>query len=176
MSKEEQRPPTAIVGQEHGGAECAGEDCWCQKHRVIFGEAQLPSEAMDEGAVELRASTPQKQVRRGAKFWAEHGGEMQRATPCRAEEPPGDARGNEAVHGWVAACHSCHLTEAQRQGCSHGEAERVRVPIMLLGTEAAQITQPKLSKLGDALDHHDPLISCLKGGPVRVSKLRDCHF
>jgi hypothetical protein len=52
----------------------------------------------------------------------------------------------------------------------------VRAPIMMMGTEAAQITQPKLSKLGDALDHHDPFISCLKAGPVPVSKLRDCHF
>jgi hypothetical protein len=68
------------------------------------------------------------------------------------------------------------LTEAQRQGFSHGGAERVRAPIMMMGTEAAQITQPKLSKLGDALDHHDPFISCLKAGPVPVSKLRDCHF
>jgi hypothetical protein len=175
-SREERRLPAAFAGQEHGGAQCAGEDCWCQKHRVIFGEAQPPLEAMDEGAVELGASTPQKQVRRGARYWAEHASEMPRGTPHRAEEPPGDARGMEAVHGWVSACHSCNLTEVHRQGCSHAEAERVRAPIMLLGTEAAQITKPKLSKLGDALDHHDPLINCLKGGPVRVSKLRDCHF
>jgi hypothetical protein len=176
MSKEERRPPAAIVGQEHGGAECAGEECWCRKHPLIFGEARLPPDAMDEGAVELVASTLQKQVRRGAKWWAEHANKMQRAVPRRGEEPPGDARGEEAVHGWVAACHSCNLTDVRQQGCSHAEAERVRAPIMLLGTEAAQITQPELSKLGNALDHHDPLISCLKGGPVPVSKLRDCHF
>jgi hypothetical protein len=121
-------------------------------------------------------SDAQKQVRRGAKYWAEHGAEMQRAAPRRAKEPPGDARGKEVVHGWVSACHSCTLTDVRRQGCSHAEAERVRASIMLLGTEAAQITQPKLSKLGDALDHHDPLINCLKAGPVPVSKLRDCHF
>jgi hypothetical protein len=60
-SGEERRPSAAIVGREHGGAECAGEECWCQKHRVIFGEAQPPSEAMDEGAVEeLGASTPHR--------------------------------------------------------------------------------------------------------------------
>jgi hypothetical protein len=176
-SGEERRPPAAIVGREHGGAECAGEECWCRKHRVIFGEAQPPSKAMDEGAMEeLGASTPQKQVRRGAKYWAEHASEMRRDAPRRAEEPPGDARGKEAVQGWVAACHSCsRLADVRRQGCSHAEAERVRAPIMLLGTEAAQITRPKLGKLGDAIDHHDPLISCLKTGPVRVSKLRDCH-
>jgi hypothetical protein len=144
---------------------------------VIFGEAQPPSEAMKQEAVEeLGAITRQKQVRRGAKYWAEHGTEMLRAAPRKAEEPPGDARGKEAVHGWVAACHSCTLTEVRWQGCSHAEAERVWAPIMLLGTEAAQIIQPKLSKLGDAFDHHDPLINCLKGGPVSVSKLRDCHF
>jgi hypothetical protein len=175
-SREERRPSMAIARREHGGAECAGEECYCRKHRLIFREAPLPPDAMDEGVVEERASTPQKQVRRGAKYWAEHASEMPRGAPRRAEEPPGDARGKEAVHGWVAACHSCNLTEVQQQGCSHAEAERVRAPIMLLGTEAAQITQPKLSKLGDALDHHDPLISCLKAGPVRVSKLRDCHF
>jgi hypothetical protein len=175
-SREERRPPAAIAGREHGGAECRGEECWCRKHRLIFGEAQPPSDAMDEEAVELEASTSQKQVRRGGKWWAEHASEMQRATPCRAEEPPVDARGKEAVHGWGSACHSCNLTEAQRQGCFHGEAERVQAPIMLLGTEAVQITQPKLGKLSDALDHHDPMISCLRAGPVRVSKLRDCHF
>jgi hypothetical protein len=123
MFKEERRPPTAIVGREHGGAECAGEECWCRKHRVIFGEAPLPPDAMDsEGQVELEASTPQKQVRRGAKYWAEHGAEMQRAAPRRAEEPPGDARGKEAVHGWVSACNSCNLTDVRQQGCSHAEA------------------------------------------------------
>jgi hypothetical protein len=176
-SREERRPSVAIAGREHGVAECAGEKCWCRKHRLIFGEARPPSEAMDsEGQVELRASTPQRQVRRGARYWAEHASEMPRGAPRRAEEPPGDARGKEAVHGWVAACHSCNLTEVQRQGCSHADAERVRAPIMLLGMEAAQITEPKLSKLGDALDHHDPLIGCLKAGPVRVSKLQDCHF
>jgi hypothetical protein len=139
-------------------------------------EAQPPSDAMDEEAVELEASTPQKQVRRGGKWWAEHASEMERATPCRAKEPPGDERGKEAVHGWVAACNSCNLTDVRQQGYSHAEAERVQAPIMLMGTEAVQITQPKLGKLGDALDHLDPLISCLKAGPVRVSKLRDCHF
>jgi hypothetical protein len=101
MSKEERRPLAAIVGQEHGGAECAGKECWCQKHQLIFGEARLsPDAGMDEGAVEeLGASMPQKQVRRGAKYWAEHGAGMQRAAPRRAEEPPVDARGKEAVHG-----------------------------------------------------------------------------
>lgn len=174
---EELRPSAAITGRQHGGAECAGAECWCRKHRVIFGEAQPPSEAMDQKAVEeLGASTPQKQVRRGAKYWAEHGAEMLRAVPRRGEKPPGDARGKEAVCGWVAVCHSCTLTEVRRQGCSHAEAERVRAPIMLLGTEAAQITRPRLSKLGDALDYQDPLINCLKAGPVPVSKLRDCHF
>jgi hypothetical protein len=177
VSEEERRPPAAIAGREHGGAECAGEECWCRKHRLIFGEAQPPSDAMDsEGQVELGASTPQKQVRRGAKYWAEHEAEMQRAAPRRAKEPPGDARGKEAVHGWVSTCNSCNLTDVRQQGCSHAEAGRVRAPIMLMGTEAVQITQPKLGKLSDALDHHDPLVSCLKAGPVRVSKLRDCHF
>jgi hypothetical protein len=108
---------------------------------VIFGEAQPPSEAMDQGSVEeLGASTPQKQVQRGAKYWAEHGAKMLRAAPRRAEEPPGDPRGKEAVHGWVAACHSCTLTEVRQQRCSHAETERVRAPIMLLETEAAQFT------------------------------------
>jgi hypothetical protein len=111
---EELRPSTAITGREHGGAECAGAECWCQKHQVIFGEAQTPLKAMDQGAVEeLGASTPQKQVRRGVKFWAEHGAEMLRVAPRRAEEPLRDARGKEAVCGWVAACQSCNLIEAQ---------------------------------------------------------------
>jgi hypothetical protein len=40
----------------------------------------------------------------------------------------------------------------------------VRAQIMLLWLEAVQVTRPKFGKLGDALDHHDPSISCLKGG------------
>jgi hypothetical protein len=179
MSARERRPSAAIAGREHEGTECKGDECFCQTHRLTFGALERPpSEPMDERVVgALEGSTPQKQVRRGAlRWWAEHASEMQRAAPRTCEEPPADARGEEAVHGWVSACHNCTLAEVQRQGCLHEEAERVRAPIMLLGTEATQITQPKLGKLGDALDHHDPLISCLKAELVRVSKLRDCHF
>jgi hypothetical protein len=98
---------------------------------------------------------------------------MRRVAHSTNKEPPGDARGEEAVQGWVSACHSCTLTVVH--GCTHEEVKRVRAQIMLLGTEAVQVTRPKFGKLGNAPDHHDPSISCLKGGAVSMSKLRDCH-
>jgi hypothetical protein len=59
--------------------------------------------------------------------------------------------------------------------CSHGIEERVECPVMLLGIEAVQLTKPKLGRLSDAANFHDPWVTSL-GSPVRVSKLRDCHF
>jgi hypothetical protein len=47
---------------------------------------------------------------------------------------------------------------------------------MLLTTEATQVTKPKLARLSDAPNFHDPLLTVLHGPPVRVSWLRDCHF
>jgi hypothetical protein len=167
--------------QKHGAAECTGDECFCVKHRNLFGEAQPASVTFGDLEQALETSStgvePWKRAPRGTKYWVEHAGELRRAAPCSAAgEPAEDARGKDAVHGWITACHSCTLGGGRQGGCDHAEAERVRVPIMLLGTEALQITKPKLGKLADALVHHDPWISSLKGGLVRVSKLRDCHF
>jgi hypothetical protein len=46
---------------------------------------------------------------------------------------------------------------------------------MLLSTEATKVIKPKLARLSDASNFHDPLVTSLER-PVRVSKLRDCHF
>jgi hypothetical protein len=168
-----------IAGQKHRAAECLGDECFCRKHRILFGEARVPLDAIEPEAPEPSSTRVElwKRAPRGSKYWADHAGELRRAAPrSAAEEPVEDARGKEAVHSWVPACHNCTLSGVLQGGCKHAEAERIQVPIMMLGTEAVQITRPKLGKLSDALDHHDPWISCLKGGPVRVSKLRDCHF
>ncbi|GAQ87643.1 hypothetical protein KFL_003670040 [Klebsormidium nitens] len=169
-----------IAGQKQGAAECLGINCFCLEHLVLFGEARPASEAGDlDGALETSSTSvePWKRAPRGSKYWAEHRGELRSAAPrSAAGEPAEDARGEDAIQGWVPACHSCKLSETRQGGCRHAEAGRVQVPVMLLGTEALQITKPKLGKLADALVHHDPWISSLKGGLVRVSKLRDCHF
>jgi hypothetical protein len=59
--------------------------------------------------------------------------------------------------------------------CKHGKASRVCAPVMLLTTEAVQITKPKLARLSDSHNVHDPLVTSLDR-PVHVSRLQDCHF
>jgi hypothetical protein len=46
---------------------------------------------------------------------------------------------------------------------------------MLFGTEAVELTKPKLGRLSDAANFHNPWVTFLHS-PVWVSKLRDCHF
>jgi hypothetical protein len=76
----------------------------------------------------------------------------------------------------VDACTSCLIGLMAAGGrCEYGEASRVRAPVMLLMTEAVQVTKPKLARLSDAHAVHDPLVTSLDR-PVPVSKLRDCHF
>jgi hypothetical protein len=59
--------------------------------------------------------------------------------------------------------------------CEHGKASRVRSPVMLLTTEAVQVTKPKLAQMSDSNAVHDPLVTSLDR-LVHVSRLRDCHF
>jgi hypothetical protein len=47
---------------------------------------------------------------------------------------------------------------------------------MLQETQAVQVTQPKLSQLSDAPDFHDPWVTRLRCGPIRVSKLVGRNF
>jgi hypothetical protein len=54
-------------------------------------------------------------------------------------------------------------------GGQHGGVERA--PVMVQETRAVQVTKPKLSQLSDAPDFHDPWMTRLRCGPIRVSKL-----
>jgi hypothetical protein len=167
-----------LMRQPHdSGSACAGSSCFCQKHPSLFGEARPPSEgglkAMEKGdkpstSGALAELPPRKRARRSKAVWEEE----KRATSTvhnvqRSERstPPADARGKDAIHGWVTACSSCTLSSVARSGCSHGIEERFECPVMLLGTEAVQLTKPKLGRMSDAANFHDPWVTSL-GSPV----------
>jgi hypothetical protein len=143
---------------------------------LFVGEARPPSEEGPE-AIEAGAKPPTsgvstevqpcKRIRRSKGFW-----EKERCTPSEVhnfrserQTPPGGARGKDAVHGWVAACLSCTLGLVAKSGCLHGEEGRVECPAMLLGTGAVQLTKPKLRRLSDATNFHDPWVTSLDKAP-----------
>jgi hypothetical protein len=176
-----------LMSQPHEGATCAGSSCFCRKHASLFEEARPPSEgspeAMEKGdepstSGALAELPPRKRARRSKAFWEEEKRTTSTVHNVRSERPTphaNDACGKDAIRGWVPACSSCTLSSVRMGGCSHGIEERVECPVMLLGTEAVQLTKPKLGRLSDATNFHDPWVTSL-GSPVRVSKLRDCHF
>jgi hypothetical protein len=175
-----------LMMQQHEGAACAGGSCFCRKHASLFEEARLPSKGVSE-AIEAGANpptcgastepSPRKRVRRSKTFWREERCAPSEVHNFRLERqtPPADAHGKDAVHGWVAVCSSCTLGSVAREGCLHGIEGQVECPVMLLGTEAVQLTKPKLGRLSDAANFHDPWVISLCS-LVRVSKLSDCHF
>jgi hypothetical protein len=108
-------------------------------------------------------------LRRGKLWWkARTGGAPLTVAPQRVQEPPAEALGKEAIRCWVFSCGSCTLEGALR-GCQHEGVGRA--PVMLQETQAVQVTKPKLSQLSDAPDFHDPWVTRLRCGPIRVSKL-----
>jgi hypothetical protein len=154
-----------ISGQRHEPAGCAGADCFCQEHQQLFGVAE-PSTSQTQGP---GVSEPWRGARRSKQWWRSHaGGAPSAVAPQSVWEPPAEALGKEAIRCWVASCGSCTLEGAQR-GCHHAGAGRA--PVMLQETQAVQMTQPKLSQLSDAPDFHDPWVTRLRCGPIRVSKL-----
>ncbi|GAQ88268.1 hypothetical protein KFL_004140040 [Klebsormidium nitens] len=171
----------------HEGAACAGEGCFCKRHAALFGEARpmeteghetrVMGREEEGGAHEPPAG---KRRRRGKSFWEKQArapilGQGRPAEP-EGTVPPLDARGKEAIHGWVAACSSCTLSSLKAEGaCAHAVHERAQCPVMLLTTEAIQVSKPKLARPSDASTVHDPLVTCLQS-PVPLSELRDCHF
>ncbi|GAQ84964.1 hypothetical protein KFL_002150010, partial [Klebsormidium nitens] len=179
----------------HKEAACAGSSCFCKKHEFLFGEARPPTEERREGqegghdagvSNEMAEGPPAlKRARRSKAFWK---AEAQRSIPTTgtggANRKVGAAsrcsRELDAIHGWVDACCSCKLSSLAAVGaCKHGREEeerRLKAPVMLLSTEAIQLTKPKLARLSDAPNFHDPWVTALGGPPVRVSKLRDRHF
>ncbi|GAQ93643.1 hypothetical protein KFL_017510010, partial [Klebsormidium nitens] len=183
---EEQRYLLGLLArQPHTAAACVGSSCFCRKHASLFDEARPPSEAREVVAAASEGATSgvtmkqpaRKRVRRSKAFWKEEAKAPMRSRPSESPKPSPDARGKDAIHGWVTTCSSCTLESvAFRGGCNHGEEERIMSPVMLIGTEAVQLTKPKLARLSDAPNFHDPWVTILRGGPVRVSRLRDCHF
>jgi hypothetical protein len=187
LTDEQQYLMGLLMRQPHdSGLACAGSSCFCRKHASLFGEARPPSEggskAMEEGDEPstsgiLAELPPRKRARRSKAFWEEENCATSTVHNVRSKRPtpPADAHGKDAIHGWVVACSTCTLSSVAKSGCSHGNGERVECPVMLLGTEAVQLTKPKLGRLSDAANFHDPWVSSLHS-PVRVSKLKDCHF
>jgi hypothetical protein len=154
-----------ISGQRPEPAGCAGAECFCQEHQQVFGAAE-PSLSTPQGA---GASQPWAGARRSKQWWRSHaGGAPLTVAPQRVQEPPAEALGKDAIRCWVASCGSCMLEGALR-GCQHAGAGRA--PVMVQETQAIQVTQPKLSQLSDNPDFHDPWVTRLRCGPIRVSKL-----
>jgi hypothetical protein len=154
-----------ISGQRHEPAGCAGADCFCQEHQQVFGVAE-PSTSAPHG---LGVSESWRGARRSKQWWMSHaGGAPSTVAPQSVREPPAEALGKVAIRCWVSSCGSCTMEGAQR-GCHHAGAGRA--PVMLQQTQAVQVTQPKLSQLSNAPDFHDPWVTRLRCGPIRVSKL-----
>jgi hypothetical protein len=157
-----------ISGQRHEPAGCAGADCFCQEHQQLFGAAEPSTSALPRG---VDVSEPWTGVRRSKQWWRSHAGEAiltVRVAPQSVREPPAEALGKEAIRCWVSSCGSCTLEGALR-GCQHEGVGRA--PVMLQETQAVQVTKPKLSQLSNAPDFHDPWVTRLRCGPIRVSKL-----
>jgi hypothetical protein len=171
-----------IVGQKHPATGCPGDSCFCNKHQTVFKEAHPPSDGAlgsdDCGGVS--ASTAEivtLPLSRSKQYWKAQPSRARQPVFATIEEPPLDARATQAIRCWVSACSSCTLQLAEaRGGCPHEAHGRVEVPVMLEGTEAIQVTRPKMGQLSDQGKYHDPWVRRLKGGPIRASKLRDCHF
>ncbi|GAQ89497.1 hypothetical protein KFL_005300010 [Klebsormidium nitens] len=170
-------------------ATCAGDSCFCRQHKRLFGEAAVTQTSNDwesnggnrgrKGGSAEEEAPPHKRARRNKAFWEAHkqGSQGPATRVGWGARPPAEARGKEAIRGWVDACTSCSLAAlaVARGRCEHEEALRVRTPVMLLTTEAVQVTKSKLARSSDAHAVHNPLVTSLDR-PVPVSKLRDCHF
>jgi hypothetical protein len=181
VADEEQYLIELLEQRPHEPATCAGNSCFCRQHERLFGEAVAHTSEGDRGGERgsvAKEAPPRKRARRNKAFW-----EAQKQGPQPATRrgwdarPPAEARGKEAIWGWVDACTSCLMASlASMSGrCEHGEASRVWSPVMLLTTEAIQVTKPKLTRLSDSHAVHDPLVTLLDR-PVHVSRVRDCHF
>ncbi|GAQ92845.1 hypothetical protein KFL_011640030, partial [Klebsormidium nitens] len=189
LSEEERYLVGLLERRPHEQATCAGDSCFCRQHDRLFGEAAAAQIFNDrkskggdcgrEGGSAEEDEPPRKRARRNKAFWEAHkqGSQGPATRVGWGARPPAEARGKEAIRGWVDACTSCSVASlaALNGGCEHGEASKVRTPVMLLTTEAVQVTKPKLARLSDAHAVHDPLVTSLDR-PVPVSKLRDCHF
>ncbi|GAQ90555.1 hypothetical protein KFL_006550050 [Klebsormidium nitens] len=194
LSDEERYLLGLLERRPHKEAACAGDSCFCKRHEFLFGEARPPTEERREGqegghdagvSNEMTEGGPAlKRARRSKAFWK---AEAQRPTEVarsgangrsgQRSGPSTDARGKDAIHGWVAACSNCKLSFLAAGGaCKHEKERHSKVPVMLLSTEATQVSKPKLARLSDAPNFHDPWVTALSGSPVRVSRLRDCHF
>ncbi|GAQ77639.1 hypothetical protein KFL_000010870 [Klebsormidium nitens] len=170
LSSEQRKLVGLLARQPHEGELCAGPLCFCQRHGALFDEARRDEEAPSLDAASESAPEA-KRPRRSKAFWKHsHAAPV---APTMRPAPPVDARGKDAIHGWVLACFECPLASNE---CAHGEGSRVHCPVMLIGTEAVQISKPKLARLSDAPTFHDPLVTALRGAPIRVSELTHASF
>ncbi|GAQ83652.1 hypothetical protein KFL_001560190 [Klebsormidium nitens] len=189
LTDEQQYLLGLLQRRPHEGGACAGEECFCKRHAALFGEAR-PTETEPEGRKTQVMGQEEgggaheppagKRRRRGKSFWETQARApiLGRGRPAEPEGavPPLDACGKEAIHGWVAACSSCTLSSLKIEGaCAHALHERAQCHMMLLTTEAVQVSKPKLARPSDASTVHDPLVTCLQF-PVPLSELRDCHY
>jgi hypothetical protein len=116
-----------LLRQPHEEAACAGGSCFCQKHASLFGKGRPPSEgspeAMEEGDEPSTAGAsselpPLKRARSSKAFWEEEKRATSMVHTVQSEKPTphNDARGKDAIHGWVATCTNCTLTSMARGG------------------------------------------------------------
>jgi hypothetical protein len=115
------------------------------------------------GLTMVEGTPPCKRPRRNKTFWEAHRQNLQELMPTGWEaRPPADARGKKAIRGSIDKCTSCNLASSAAGGCSHGEASRVYAPVMLLSTQATQVTKPKLARLSNAPSFHNLLLTSLE--------------
>jgi hypothetical protein len=186
LAAEERHLVELLERRPHERATCAGDLCFCRQHNQLFGEAAAhvfddrESKGGDRGREggSVGELPPRKRARRNKAFWEGHQQGLHTVAPQGwTARPPTEARGKEAIRGWVDACTSCSMASLAAAGgqCEHGEALRVRAPVMLLTTKATQVSKPKLARPSDAHAIHDPLVTSLDR-PVSVSELCKCHF
>ncbi|GAQ88997.1 hypothetical protein KFL_004770040 [Klebsormidium nitens] len=178
-----------VIGGHHE-ATCKGESCFCKQHPTLFGGVDLGGEACAsrccssasasgkrarseqvDGGAAVEAKRGVK--RRGKHFWAARGHDA--AEPMAA----GDARSCEdsEVEGcsgvgvgrrgevMVPVCTSCACPS---RVCKHGVSGRVAV-VLPMEAEGVQVEIPKLVRLVDSWDVHDPEVTLLRE-PVRWSQ------
>jgi hypothetical protein len=118
----------------HKPAECAGDSCFCRQHERFFGEAAAQPATSRSGEDEEHEAAgeahPRKRARRNKASWAAHRESSNAAARLGwGSRPPAEARGKEAIRGWVDGCASCTLALLAARGgrCEHGEGSRVHV-------------------------------------------------
>ncbi|GAQ85301.1 hypothetical protein KFL_002280160 [Klebsormidium nitens] len=126
LVNEEQYLIELLEQRPHERAACAGDTCFCRQHDRLFEEAAAHISDGDQGPEKepvAGEAPPRKRARRNKAFWEAHKQSPHPATRRGWDaRPPAEARGKEAIRGWVDACTSCSLAAIAVAGgrCKHG--------------------------------------------------------